>query len=339
MQGETKPETPKISAAHPVLEELVRRVEGEPSQMKLALAIEGGGMRGVISAGMVAALEASGIKPEHFDAVFGSSAGSFNGAYYLAEQARFGTSIYYENNTSGFIDIRRLGRKANPALNLDYMLGHIMRHEKPIDFEKVVQSKKLRPQATEVSTASGYVFEPADDTQELYLQLRASATIPIVAGRPTKVADKEYLDASLTEAVPLETPIEQGYDAVLVLTTRPLVETVIPRSLITRLLDNVVERGVSKINPDLALLAMQRASQNLAKVRKLKDMLNNPSNPPYAFTVSPNQNSATVKRLEKTPSALIAGATAGYLAVKEALGLPLPTGFRTEGWFEEEPAS
>ena len=291
-------------------------------------------MRGVISAGMVAALESVGIRPEHFDAVFASSAGSFNGAYYLAEQARLGTSIYYENNTSDFIDIRRLGRKSKPALNLEHMLGHIMRYDKPLDFEKVVSTQKLRPQATHVATAERHVFEPAGDVDELRLQLKASATIPVVAGNPTKIGEDEYLDASLTEAVPLETPIEQGYDAVLVLTTRQMID-VISSGVVTRLLDSIAERGLRKLNPHLAQLAMQRTIQNIEKIHRLRDMTNNPNGPPYAFAISPRIGSPTVKRLEKAPRALIAGATAGYVAVKEAFSLPVPQDFHIAGWFEE----
>ena len=66
---------------HPVLElVLARGREGSrPGQRsdgaKLGLAIEGGGMRGVVTAGMVKALEQHGLL-EAFDVVFGSSAGA-----------------------------------------------------------------------------------------------------------------------------------------------------------------------------------------------------------------------------------------------------------------------
>lgn len=43
--------------------------------MKIALAIEGGGMRGCVAAGMAAAISELGLL-ESFDAVYGASAGS-----------------------------------------------------------------------------------------------------------------------------------------------------------------------------------------------------------------------------------------------------------------------
>ncbi|VEU33831.1 unnamed protein product [Pseudo-nitzschia multistriata] len=51
----------------------------------LALAIEGGGMRGCVSAGMVAALTALGLS-DTVDSIYGSSAGSVVGAYMVSRQ-------------------------------------------------------------------------------------------------------------------------------------------------------------------------------------------------------------------------------------------------------------
>src|SRR4029077_12182161 len=83
-----------------------RRTDGA----RVALCIEGGAMRGVVSAGMVVALQRLGLI-DVFDAVYGSSAGAMNGAYLLARQALFGTTIYYEDiNNAQFVDFRRVLR-------------------------------------------------------------------------------------------------------------------------------------------------------------------------------------------------------------------------------------
>ncbi|MBW1714100.1 MAG: patatin-like phospholipase family protein [Deltaproteobacteria bacterium] len=70
---------------HPVLEVLGQRTEAGslPGQrrdnFKLGLAVEGGGMRGVVSAGMLLGLAQLGLRPA-LDAVYGASAGALNGA-------------------------------------------------------------------------------------------------------------------------------------------------------------------------------------------------------------------------------------------------------------------
>jgi tRNA-binding EMAP/Myf-like protein len=51
----------------------------------LALSIEGGGMRGCVSAGMVAAIASLGLS-DTIDRVYGSSAGSVVGAYFISRQ-------------------------------------------------------------------------------------------------------------------------------------------------------------------------------------------------------------------------------------------------------------
>src|SRR5438067_2344138 len=98
---------------HPVLKVISERLRSgsEPGARsdgaRVALAIEGGGMRGVISAGMDAALEDLGAL-DAFDDIYGSSAGSFNGAYLISRRACLGATIYYEDvNNRNFIDMRR----------------------------------------------------------------------------------------------------------------------------------------------------------------------------------------------------------------------------------------
>lgn len=78
---------------HPVLRILRQRVQtnSTPGNREtsdtahIALAIEGGGMRGAVSAGMAAAIASLGLT-DAFDSVYGSSAGSIVGAYMISRQ-------------------------------------------------------------------------------------------------------------------------------------------------------------------------------------------------------------------------------------------------------------
>src|SRR5690242_15780491 len=116
--------------AHPVLEVLrARRDEGSlPGRRsdgaKVALAIEGGGMRGVISAAMLTELEDYGFK-NAFDVVYGCSSGGINGAYFLAGETWYPLSIYYDDlTTKKFVDFGRALRRL-PILDLDYAFEHV----------------------------------------------------------------------------------------------------------------------------------------------------------------------------------------------------------------------
>src|SRR5215207_374535 len=61
---------------------------------RIALVLEGGGMRGVVSAGMTAALERLELTP-CFDLVVGASAGALNAAALLAGAARESAAAYW----------------------------------------------------------------------------------------------------------------------------------------------------------------------------------------------------------------------------------------------------
>jgi predicted acylesterase/phospholipase RssA len=74
---------------HPVLEVLRRRSGGE----RIALAIEGVGMRGAVSAGMAIAIHDLGLT-DAFDFVFGASAGALNAVWLLSGNPSEGLEPY-----------------------------------------------------------------------------------------------------------------------------------------------------------------------------------------------------------------------------------------------------
>jgi hypothetical protein len=150
---------------HPVVAALYKRKQqgskagARRDGMKIALAIEGGGMRGVVAAGMAAAISELGLV-DSVDAVYGSSAGSLIGAYLLSGQDyRYGCSVYYDDLCRAgpaFINLRNslrsLGfgalrmtptglkemfssRLGTPVLNLDFLLEEVLRRQKPLDWE------------------------------------------------------------------------------------------------------------------------------------------------------------------------------------------------------------
>jgi predicted patatin/cPLA2 family phospholipase len=204
---------------------LLRRRRGRippfDDHASIALVVEGGAMRGVVSAGMVSALES--LELTHaFDAVYGSSAGAINAAYFLAGQAALGTTIYSEDiNNRSFIDMRRaVGTK--PIVDLGFLLDDVAAHRKPLDYARVLSSKvPLTVVATDVATGERVALGPFASPAELRSALRASATMPIFAGQPVSHAGREYFDASLTEPIPVPTAEAAGHTHVLVLLTRP----------------------------------------------------------------------------------------------------------------------
>jgi predicted acylesterase/phospholipase RssA len=82
-----------ITDDHPVVASVLTRwrAKSKPGRRslgdnkKIALAIEGGGMRGCVSAGATAALNILGLD-DTIDVVYGSSAGAMIAAYFISRQ-------------------------------------------------------------------------------------------------------------------------------------------------------------------------------------------------------------------------------------------------------------
>ena len=284
-----------------------------PDNARIALAVEGGAMRGVVSAGMVSALEDLGMT-HAFDAVYGSSAGAINGAYFLAGQANLGTTIYSEDiNNRRFIDLRRplAGR---PIVSLEFLIDHVARHLKPLDTVRVLASTcPLTVMATDVAAAARASLRDFRDGEALLTALRAGATMPVIAGAPVAYDGRTYLDASLTEPIPVPVAETDGFTHILVLLTRP-VETPRRASALDRWF--VLPR-LRRLSPALARLYAERGGPYAA----LLDNIEAGTGPlGRARVLGLRPAPPEVSRLERDAGVLRAAARQGFDAVLAAFG-------------------
>jgi predicted patatin/cPLA2 family phospholipase len=186
----------------------------------LALVIEGGGMRGVIAGGMVTGLENLGLL-RVFDSVHGSSAGAAAGAYFLAEQAELGTRMFYEDlNKTRFINPLRLftGR---PVMNISYLVDEVFKLIKPLAAERIMTSKiALHVVMTDIRTRSAFVKSSYATAFDLFECLRATTSMPVLAGAPVQYQNRLLFDGGLLQQLALDSAQAAGATHLLVLMTR-----------------------------------------------------------------------------------------------------------------------
>jgi predicted patatin/cPLA2 family phospholipase len=186
---------------------------------RVALAIEGGGMRGTISAGMALALDELGLVSA-FDAVYGASAGAITGAWLLSRpQGLLGwTEPAYAR---AFIRRSALLR-GRPVADIRALIEELYQTTFPMDFAAVLASPvEFHPLATDAATGQSTDLRPLCGTPaDLRLALRASAALPLLAGPPVQFDGRRYYDAGLSESVPYRTALAQGATHVLVLRSR-----------------------------------------------------------------------------------------------------------------------
>lgn len=270
-------------------------------------------MRGVISAGMVSALEALGYVGA-FDAVYGASAGAINAAYFLAGQARLGTTIYHEDiNNRHFIDLSRALRR-RPIVDLEFLLDDVARRRKRLDVDRLLGgATPLHVLATDVTRESVCAFHDFADADRLFGALRAGATMPVVAGDPYPYADRLLLDASLSEPIPVATAERHGHTHVLALLTRGGRM----RPKVSAFDRYFVAPRLRRVSPQLAANYLTRARPYADVVRAI-DAGTGPGG--RAQVVAIRAGDYHVSKLERRRDVLVEGARRGYEAVMAVVG-------------------
>lgn len=186
--------------------------------MKTGLILEGGGMRGLFSAGVIDVFMENGIE---FDAAIGVSAGAAFGCNYKSRQ--IGRVIRYNKRFAKdprFCSFRSL-IKTGDLFGAEFCYHTIPDTidifdteaylENPMDFYVVV---------TDVETGKAvYVNsdEAGNDALEFF---RASASMPIVS-KPVEIRGKKYLDGGIADSVPLQYFESIGYNKNVIILTQP----------------------------------------------------------------------------------------------------------------------
>lgn len=187
---------------------------------RVALSIEGGGMRGTVSAGMALALHELGMVPA-FDAVYGSSAGAITGAWLLSsepERLRGWADPGYARTLIRWSALLR----RRPVVDVRTLVEVVYQTEFPMDFASILDSPvEYHPLGTDARTGESIDLRPLiGDPAELRLALRASASLPFLAGPAVELRGRRFYDAGVAESIPFRTPLAQGATHVLVLRSR-----------------------------------------------------------------------------------------------------------------------
>lgn len=275
-------------------------------------------MRGTVSAGMALALHELGFLPA-FDAVYGSSAGSITGAWLVSsrpEGMRGWASPVYARTLIRWSSLLR-GR---PVADVRTLVEVLYQTEHPMDFESVLGSEiPLHPLATDATSGAALDLSPlVADPAELRLALRASASLPFLAGPPVTLRGRRFYDAGVAESIPLRTPLAQGATHVVVLRSRParplagvVAPTRPPRE--ARLLAWTVLR---KETPGLRAALLSRAERTLADVTCIGEM----EAAGTALSIHPAADGPHVGRLTTDGTVLAAAFEAGREATHGRLG-------------------
>lgn len=187
---------------------------------RVGLVLEGGGMRGMYTAGVLDALLDKEIR---FAGIVGVSAGALFGVNYLSKQK--GRVITYNKRYNGdknYMGVLPLIKEGN-IVSTEYAYVRVPRELVPFDNETYVEAAKQVPfyaVATNVETGMPEYIK-IDDVFDQMDVLRASGSLPMVS-KPVPIDDKLYLDGGISDSIPYRWMLKQGYDKLVVILTRDI---------------------------------------------------------------------------------------------------------------------
>jgi predicted patatin/cPLA2 family phospholipase len=282
---------------------------------RVALVIEGGGMRGVVSAGMTAAIEQLGFT-DALDEVHGASAGAFNAAFLLAGQASYLTGLYQHGfGDPRFVSVRRVLRGRSP-FNMDYVVNEVWRTQRPLHTDRILASPiALHCTATDTETTEAVDLTDLRDDAEIRQAMLASARLPWLAGGPVPFRGRLLLDATLAEPLPVRVPRRTATD-MLVLQTRP---HGVAHTPLSRGIANLTDRYLVGINPALVELRRTRSARYDALVGALSRQSSDPSARPAVCVIRPPAGSPMISQMENRAAVMAGAAGLGFRAAWMAL--------------------
>lgn len=154
-------------------------------------------MRGVFTGGMVSALEAEGYT-SCFDLMVGASAGACALAYLRAGQARFGTSMFYEDLNTGVLIRPRRMFAGGQVLSIDYLVDRVFADIKQLDIGALNDpGATLYVTGTDIDRVETVDFNLSNYPGRTLDILRATARMPLVSEAPVHLDGRRLLDGAL----------------------------------------------------------------------------------------------------------------------------------------------
>lgn len=185
---------------------------------KIGLVLEGGGMKGVYTAGV---LEYFMEKDIYFPYVIGVSAGAGAGASYLARQKGRNKKVNIEFiKDPRFLSWGNFYRRKE-LFGMDFIFDEIPNKLVPFDFGSFLNGEeKFVVGTTDSVTGEAVYYNKEEDGEEMLRIIRASSSLPLVA--PTVYyKNRMLLDGGIADPIPIKKAEEDGFKKNVVIMTKP----------------------------------------------------------------------------------------------------------------------
>jgi len=202
-----------MSIIHPV----IKRKGRIRMLNQTGLVLEGGGMRGVYTAGILEYFLESEL---FFPYVIGVSAGACNAASYLSKQKGRNKTVTVEYASDPrYISFRNY-LKNRQFFGMDFIFDEIPKKHIPFDFERFYQNpSEFVIGTTDCVTGEPVYYHKQEYGKDLLTVLRASSSLPFIAPA-IHYQDRILLDGGISDPIPLKKAQQDGFQKNIVVLTR-----------------------------------------------------------------------------------------------------------------------
>jgi predicted patatin/cPLA2 family phospholipase len=242
------------------------------------LVLEGGGMKGLYTAGVLEYFLEKGI---FFNYVIGVSAGACMGASYLSRQKGRNKKV----NIGLVKDPRYLSWRnfiiKRELFGMDFLFDKVPNHIVPFDFTALDKSQEDFLVGTmDCQTGEALYYNKKRHGKDILKIIRASSSLPLIA-QPVEYNGKVLLDGGLADPLPVKKAYEDGSRKNVVIMTKAVNDCTKPRrtSAFMRLMyrkypavADSLEKRVITYNEALAFIEAEQEKDNIYVIRPSVDL-------------------------------------------------------------------
>ncbi|CAM2791457.1 patatin family protein [Vibrio rarus] len=185
---------------------------------KSALIAQGGGQRGIFTAGVLDAFLYSNFDP--FDTFYGTSAGALNLCAYLCRQPELGKSFLLDLTTDDrFFNLFSFVRQKH-YIGLDWALNKICSPPYKLDIDMGKKVLYGRSAFAAVTRTDNFHDDYLPMLEKNWLDvIRATCAIPNLVSRPISIDGMEFVDGGVSASVPIQEAWRKEARSIIVIRT------------------------------------------------------------------------------------------------------------------------
>lgn len=183
---------------------------------KIGMVLEGGGMRGVYTAGVLDFFMDHDFYP---DGVIGVSAGACHATSYLSKQRgrNYRVNTKYLSNKE-YLSLTSL-MKTGSLFGMEFMFHKIPEELEPYDYAAFDQSNiEYIAVSTDMETGKPF-YKVIQDAKKDIDYIQASSSLPLLS-RPVELEGRKLLDGGVGDSIPISYMVNRGYDKNIVVLTQ-----------------------------------------------------------------------------------------------------------------------